>query len=781
VGCVVDYPVSIVTGSPGSGKTYWVVMRLVKEILPVFTNVRVITNVPIFWWEDPDRVEVMEFESGWIPPGDTLEERLEWGRDAIIIVDECQEVLSKESSQDWKEILGKARKRNTRWVLMTQSKENIYKWVDDLAGEWVESLNCGSLRDKVLGFRIEDLQELWAKLTGKWVESFEKTTYVKKQRRWKSTSVYREFFNPAIGDRYDTKQGADVDEQGGAVVERAYKRLSWLKLLYVVGVRNAQVIPLAVLRIGLPVGMLAASCVWMAGGVGWLFWSKPETPVLTVAERAVKAKLESVPVVVPAAAVAPAADHVKAAKVIPKRVVVWLLVVALFVGCVAAEKRVDVPIPEHVVRKSVTPDPKTAVYGDGHSLDEVLSGVGIESHTDAVVSGPLVGREVLDVARSHGHSLIGDKLVPARRRATPVPSELRAGIKGTIDVGGFPVKAVDDAEFDHWLDLSAVVHEAYCTEVLIVSVTSSRSTQLSAIANGAGTLAVTYPSNSALPWWTGTSIAAGVSLAANGAVVNGRVVAHPVLFGSPGASSNVHVGQKIPVMLAQSSVSNQTTTTIGTSLTYVQTGTTVTLRCLRVSETQARLTGNVTLSDQVSTINNVPVTDDRSLSVDHLVSLDQWQLVGRLDSATAKTSSGIRWLSLGGLWAYSDDTFVVLAKTMQVHRDSRLHVPSETAAGVPEVVVKELEEKLQKAGGPEWKSDVEQVKPSQSPALVQSPVAGVQPNAFGAVGGAGASPAVGVPGAVTGGTGSVGVPGPGVGGGVNGQGSVSGNGVPYPQ
>lgn len=763
-----DYPVQIVTGPPGGGKSYWVVKRLVEEVLPIFKDVKVLTNIPIFWPDDPDRIVIQEFPRGWVPGGDLSglpyedergaltdnERRMESVRNTVVIIDEAQEVLDKEHEQIWRELLGKARKRNTRYVFMSQSKDNLFKWLDDLAQVWLESINGGSLRDSVFGFRVHDLQNVWAKATGKWIEFFCKTEYGRRNRRWYALNKvpYKEFFDPKVGDHYDTKNGADCDESGGAVVTREYQQLSWPKLIYVVALRNWQVIPLTCVKFGLPFAAIGGSVlVWV-----WASHWRPtrpvvEPPVLTVSDRAVKAQQERVPVAAVGGVSSPAGPVVPTEKTGARsRVLRWCVLVALLLNCgcrVGAEKNPTTEVPHHVGRVPATPDPRVAVFGEGHSLDQVLGEVGIESHTDAVVAGPLVGREVLDLARSHGHSLNGKTLVPARKRPVSVPSELGQGVKGTVNVGGYPVKVVDDAEIDYWRDLSDVQHEAYCTELLIVSVTSSRSTQLSLIASGGGGLSVTYPSSSASPWWSGTNVQGVVSLAANGSVVNGRVVAHPLLTSSPSGSSTVHVGQKIPVMLAQSTVTNQTTTTLGTSLTYVTTGTNVTVRPTRVSASQVRLVGSVTLSAQVGEVDNVPVTEDRSLSLDHLVKLDQWAVVGRLDSVTSQSSGGVWWLSLGGAWSHSDDAFVVLAKCVQVHDGGPMH-REPVSLGVKEVkeIAKGKDVSI-KPGSPVWKKDVDALKEG---VFTQSPQS--QVSAPGTLGVSGPA----VPGAVPGVTGQAG-------------------------
>lgn len=177
-----------------------------------------------------------------------------------------------------------------------------------------------------------------------------------------------------------------------------------------------------------------------------------------------------------------------------------------------------------------------------------------------------------------------------------------------------------------------------------------------------------------------------VALAANGSIVEAREIGRPVLCAAPGAMADVHVGQRIPVKLASSSITNQTTTNIGSTIQYVQTGTQVNLSAKRVSVTQVRLNGRVSLSQQTATVDGVPSTAERALSVDHLVTLDSWTMLGRLDSASEKTSRG--WLSLGKLLATADETFVVCGRVVQVHRDERTHgVPADGAAKVTERVL----------------------------------------------------------------------------------------------
>jgi hypothetical protein len=656
---------TLITGEPGSGKTYWCVKLLVEETLPFYEDLRVVTNVPLFLrpeWQE--RVTVIDFEAGWLPPGDTLDEQLEYLRKTIIIIDEAHKVFNRHNEATIVSLIGLARKRDTQWILMSQSKKNLPDQCDDLAALWIECLKGSELRDEVFGFRIGDIQNLKAKLTGRYREFFQKTEYQRINRRWSplNKKPYREWFIQDIGDCYDTKNGADFGDDGRATVRHDYQRFKWPTLLYIVGRRNAHVVPYFLFRNGSVLGFLAF------GGIGlWYssqkFGAKPRTPVVTVAER-VKLEERAKPVV--AAPVAPLRPAAAPVAPVVRRVVTWLLLLAV-VGCRGPGAAVsEGPAAEHHARADGRVEPRVAAFGGGHSLDGLLGDAGIKSSTGLQVDGPLVGREVLDAARGAGYSLKGDTLVPARKRVVPVPQEL-GEVDGAANVGGYQVKLVSEDEVDRWRDMSAVVHEAYRTELCIMAVSASTSRDLSAIVSGQGNLTVSQPV-SANPFSGKISVA----LALNGNVVTGRQIARPVLTSAPGASADVHVGQRIPVRLTTSTVTNQTTSTLGSSIQYIQTGTQVSMKPTRVSASQIRLAGNVTISEQTATIDGVPSTAERSLSVDHLVVLDSWTVLGRLDSASVKTSKG--WLALGNFKATSDETFVVVGKVIQVHRDERTHV-----------------------------------------------------------------------------------------------------------
>lgn len=639
-----------ITGEMGSGKSYFCVKRLVEEVLPNYDEFKVLTNLPLFLnpeWED--RVTVETFERGWVPPGDSIDDQLEGLRDTIVIVDEYAQLSTRESGQNHLELISLARKRNTQWILISQSKDDFPKALDDRAGLWIECYKSSEMRDPVFGFRLYDLANLRAKITGKYVETMLKTEYLKRNRRWRACTrvPYRERMRQEIADQYDTKSGVDHDEQGNAVVVHDYQRFGFWRLLSIVARRNAHVVPYFVLRMSFVFGPFVVGGAWL-----WWLAATPAAPakVVTPAER-VRIQTAEAPRVDPPRPVA------------ARRVVTWcvMALACLLAGCrtVSPWSVPESPAVPHVGRPTAdSREPRAAVFGAGHSLDSVLADAGYKSQTGLSVDGPLIGRELLDAARHAGYGVRGDTLVPARKRAVPVPQELGA-VDGAVSVGGLPVKVVSEDELVQWQELSGVVHEAYQTELLIVACQSSRSRDLAAVASGQGVVTVSQPP-AAVPW----SGQARVSLSANGSQLQGREVARPILTSAPGASADVHVGNRIPVRLSQSTVA-QATTTVSDVVQYVTTGTQVGVRVSRVSASQVRLSGTVSVSQQTATVEGIPATAERTLSIDHLVQLGEWVCVGRLDAASDRSSSG--WLALGGLRSSADETFLVLSRVSQVH------------------------------------------------------------------------------------------------------------------
>ena len=75
-----------------------------------------------------------------------------------VIVDEAHTVFNRENDATFRAVLGKARHYNTRWVLLSQSKDKLPGWVDEKAEIWFVSANGRSLRDQTFGFRLYDLK-----------------------------------------------------------------------------------------------------------------------------------------------------------------------------------------------------------------------------------------------------------------------------------------------------------------------------------------------------------------------------------------------------------------------------------------------------------------------------------------------------------------------------------------------------------------------------------------------------------------------------------------------
>jgi len=667
-----DGVLTLRTGPGGSGKSYWVVKWIMEELLPYYKDSRVMTNLPLLS-KDP-RIELRDFPKGWQP---TLEEC----EGCTVVVDEAHTVFTRENDATFRAVLGKARHYNTRWVLLSQSKDKLPGWVDEEAEIWFESANGRSLRDQTFGFRLYDLQNVWAKLTGHFQEFFKLTEYVRSNRRWKAIQTYNEWFNKTVGEWYNTKNKDGARDNGEAEVVHDYMRFSWPVLLTLVMRRNWHVMPMFLMKNGAPIAFVGV-------GLGWIGWMWLRNPASVVVQ---KSDVPSrVSVVVPAA-VSGEASVVK--PVASGRVLTWAFLLCAFLcGCRGPTSRMlPAPPEEHVGRElaAVVPSPRVALLGSGHSLDAALKQAGIESHTGELVDGPLVGREVIQAARRFGFELdpAGRKMIPVERRAVPVPHELGEYVKDvTAQVGGYPVTLATVGEVDEWKRLADVVHECYAIDLLICSVSDNQSRNLGLVTSGTGSVDVGYPGK------TKFGGRANVRLSVDGSVVLAREVARPVLHAAHDAETDLHVGSKVPIRTTQTSTDGQTRS-VGGLISYVSTGIEVRLKPSRVSTTQIRLTGMVSVSDQTSVSDGVPVTTERRVSVDQLLTLGQFGAVARLDRVV-ETSSGA-WFGLGGLRHAGSETFVVLVCPRQISKQRDRPLP---VASLPDSAPVNFVERLE--GGP---------------------------------------------------------------------------------
>lgn len=650
-----DGVLTIRTGPGGSGKTYWVVKWLTEEVLPYYKDSRVMTNLPLLS-KDP-RILVRDFPANWQP---TLEEC----EGFIVIVDEAHRVFNRDNDKAFRAVIGEARHYNTRWVLLSQSKDKLPGWVDEEAEIWFESANGRVLRDQTFGLRIYDLQNLWAKATGKFHEFFQLTEYVRANRRWKSIQNYKEWFDPKVGQVYNSKNTQGAKDTGDAVVLHDYMRFNWPTLIAVVARRNWHVVPVILMKNGMPI-------VFVGVGVGWMSWSwfngkpsiamsQPVAPTKQLAPAGATPPRPTTPQAVPP-------------RVSSGRIISFALFVAIAIGCRAPHSTMQGIVPSPNQQRAAgtpLPDPRVAVLGAGHSLDAALKQAGYSSNTGEVIDGPLVGREIIQTARRLGFDLEGSKLVPAPREYVAVPDELSGlSLEGAIDVGGIKVVRATAGQQDEWREMSDFVQESYSVELAICSVGDDQSRNLGVVMGATGTVDLDYIAKPKLKG------AARVRITADGAVVAAREVARPVLHASHGVEATVHVGTKYPVRTSQTTTDG-TTRSVGGTVSYVSTGVEVSLKPSRINRTQVRLVGQVSVSEQTASNDGIPVTAERRVSVDRILTLGDRSSVARLDRAREESSGA--WYGLGGLRHASSDTFVVTALVTQTTDLSRIRTPSAT-------------------------------------------------------------------------------------------------------
>lgn len=633
-----DGVLTIRTGPGGSGKSYWAVKWLFEELLPYYKEAKVLTNLPVL--TSDSRVTVREFESGWCPKHEDVE-------GCWVIVDEAHKCFSRDNDKAFRAILGEARHYGTKWVLLSQSKDKLPGWVDEEAEIWFESANGRVLRDQTFGLRIYDLQNVWAKLTGHFREFFKLTEYVRANRRWKAIQTYNSWFDDRIGKLYNTHNRQGATDTGEAVVIHDYQRFGWVTLLRLVAMRNMHVVPSLLLKWGLPVGMMTAGTMWLFYSLGT---AKPSQPVLT--KPPVSGSHLQKPL--PTQAQTQTPKEIAKPKV-AKRVITWLCVLGLL-GCRAPSAtmpRAKNRTPSHLEKIAPLPEPHVAIEGAGHSLSEVLAEAGIKSSIDAQVDGPLVGSEIIEAAMRLGHELHGDRMVPSPKRWVRVPDEI-AEVEQVVTVGGQRLVAATPGQLHEWQMLGAIVHESYVIDLIICTTRKAASKQLGLVAGAQSGLEISYPDT----LWKPTG-KVSLRAAADGNWVDLQEVARPALQAQHGVTASVHVGSKVPVRLTQSSTT-QTASTIGSTLTFIDTGLQIQVKPERVSRRQVKLSGNCSVSEQTATVDGAPVTSEREVSIEHVIPLDESRIIARLDTGRDDRSGA--WYGLGGLTASKQETFVVIAR-----------------------------------------------------------------------------------------------------------------------
>lgn len=161
---------------------------------------------------------------------------------------------------------------------------------------------------------------MWAKLTGNFQEFFKLTEYVRQSRHWKAIQTYNEWFNKVIGEFYNSKNKDGANDNGEAVVIHDYMRFSWPVLLTLVAKRNWHVMPVFLMKNGMPLLLIGGGLGWM----GWMYFRSP--PVVVPAPVSAS--------VVRPVSVLPAKTAAETAPVVSRRMLTWLVLLSVGVsGC----------------------------------------------------------------------------------------------------------------------------------------------------------------------------------------------------------------------------------------------------------------------------------------------------------------------------------------------------------------------------------------------------------------------------------------------------------------
>jgi hypothetical protein len=145
----------------------------------------------------------------------------------------------------------------------------------------------------------------------------------------------------------------------------------------------------------------------------------------------------------------------------------------------------------------------------------------------------------------------------------------------------------------------------------------------------------------------------------------GRIAAQPLFYLVDGEEARFHRGQRLPVQ----SVSVQTTsgtTTTQNGVTYVSSGTEVTVKIREYGVSRVRLDATVDIND-VTNLNSQgnPTTDNRSFKCPAILENGGTYLIGAIELGRRRQGRGT-WLHWGQLWDESDDVLLVWAKCQRV-------------------------------------------------------------------------------------------------------------------
>src|ERR1051325_2910486 len=146
--------ITLVTGAPGSGKSYYIVYRL-KQVLETMPELRVRTNLPLkleAWGELAKRIEKLETRFWRNKGGDGPWKHDDW-RNYLLVLDECHNFICGDREKDWADWLGECRHRGVYGVwLLTQSQKKVERLGD--VGLWCEMQKPEEFRSAFTGIPL---------------------------------------------------------------------------------------------------------------------------------------------------------------------------------------------------------------------------------------------------------------------------------------------------------------------------------------------------------------------------------------------------------------------------------------------------------------------------------------------------------------------------------------------------------------------------------------------------------------------------------------------------
>lgn len=211
--------ISLITGAPGTGKSYYVVSRI-KSTLEALPSVRIRTNLPLKLEEWGTLKERVEFIGGatWRGAGSGGPWEVEDWRDVLFVLDECHNFVCEPRMQRWHDWLGECRHRGVYGVwLITQSSKKVPQLAD--VGLWVELQRPEEFRGKLTGIPLGVFWQWLSYLRGKRYSLACAYEYLDEKRRRHANKVQWLAIHPEIYRLYNSYSTPEKGGLSGACME----------------------------------------------------------------------------------------------------------------------------------------------------------------------------------------------------------------------------------------------------------------------------------------------------------------------------------------------------------------------------------------------------------------------------------------------------------------------------------------------------------------------------------------------------------------------------------